>query len=132
MALRCLIVDDSPGFLRSARMLLEGEGMAVVGVASTGADAVRQAEELQPDVLLVDIDLGPENGIDVVRRLEAELGLPPARLVLISAHSEDDFADLIAASPVAGFVSKAELSASAIRRVTGCGDSDAGAGPRTP
>jgi DNA-binding NarL/FixJ family response regulator len=117
MALRCLIVDDSPGFLRSARLLLEREGMAVVGVASTVEEAVQQAEELRPDVLLLDIDLGEESGFDLAERLQAETSLPPARVILISTHAEEDFADLIAVTPVAGFLPKAELSAGAIREV---------------
>jgi DNA-binding NarL/FixJ family response regulator len=53
--LRCLIVDDSPRFLEAARGLLEREGIVVVGVAPNGADAVRLAVELRPDVCLVDI-----------------------------------------------------------------------------
>jgi DNA-binding NarL/FixJ family response regulator len=119
MSFRCVIVDDSPGFLRSARVLLEREGVAVVGVASTGAEAVRQAEELRPDVLLLDIDLGEESGFDLARRLQTEVGLSPRKVILISTHGEDDFADLIAASPVAGFLAKAELSVGAIRDVLG-------------
>jgi DNA-binding NarL/FixJ family response regulator len=122
MAMRCLIVDDSPGFLRSARQLLEREGMAVVDVASTGTEAVQQAKRLRPDVLLVDIDLGEESGFEVAQRLVAEAGFPPANVVLTSTHAEEDFADLIAASPVAGFVAKAELSLGAIRRMVGGAD----------
>ena len=131
MSLRCLIVDDSPGFLRSARVLLEREGMAVVGVASTGAEALQQVEELRPDVLLLDIDLGEESGFELARRLHADVNLSPTQVILISTHAEEDFADLIAATPVAGFLAKAELSAGAIRDVLG--DTDDGprqSGPR--
>jgi DNA-binding NarL/FixJ family response regulator len=130
MALRCVIVDDSTGFLRSARLLLEQEGIAVVGVASTGAEALQRTQELQPDVLLLDIDLGEESGFDVAHRLERELSFPSSNVVLISTHSEEDFADLIAASPTAGFVSKADLSASAIREVLrGDGDGESATAP---
>src|SRR6266542_2971620 len=73
MALRCLIVDDSPRFVEAARGLMEREGIAVVGVASTSAEALRRAEE--------------------------------------------DFADLISGSPAAGFLSKCDLSARAIREI---------------
>jgi DNA-binding NarL/FixJ family response regulator len=125
MSLRCLIVDDSPGFLRSARVLLEREGVAVIGVATSAAEAVERAEELRPDVLLLDIDLGAESGFDVARQLEAETGVSADQVILISTHSEEDFADLIAASPTAGFVPKAELSASAIQEVLR-GKGDAG------
>lgn len=115
MTLRCLIVDDSPRFLQAARGLLEREGIVVVGVATNGADAVRRAAELRPDVTLVDIDLGGQSGFDVVRRLHHEVDLAPSVVILISTHAEQDYADLIAASPAAGFLPKARLSAGAIR-----------------
>jgi CheY-like chemotaxis protein len=50
MTVRCVIVDDSPAVLRAASELLEGEGIAVVGVAATGDEAVRLIDELEPDV----------------------------------------------------------------------------------
>ena len=111
----CLIVDDHAPFLEVARDLLESEGLSVVGAASTIDEGVRLARELQPDVALVDIDLGAESGFDLARHL-AELADPPA-VIFISTHSEAEFADLIAESSVAGFVPKAELSAEAIERL---------------
>jgi DNA-binding NarL/FixJ family response regulator len=119
MPLRCLIVDDSPQFLRAARALLEREGIAVVGVASTGAEALQRAEELQPDVTLVDLDLGDESGFDLARRLEEETTLEPSSVILVSTCAEEDFADLIATSPAAGFLAKSQLSAPAIRELLG-------------
>jgi len=117
MPIRCLIVDDNHSFLEAARVLLEREGLSVAGVASTGAEALRQAETLRPDVVLVDISLGEESGFDLARRLvEDDLG-SEAAVVLISTLAEEDVADLIAVSPAAGFLPKAELSASAIRRI---------------
>jgi CheY-like chemotaxis protein len=118
MELRCLIVDDSPHFLSAARGLLEREGMQVA-VASTGDEAVRLARELGPDVTLVDIDLGGESGFDVVRRLTGETDLAPATVILVSTHAEEDYADRISASPVAGFLAKTRLSVPAIRDVLG-------------
>jgi DNA-binding NarL/FixJ family response regulator len=116
MSFRCLIVDDSAVFVRAARSLLEREGVAVVGVASTGAEALRQSAELHPEVTLLDIDLGGESGLDLARRL-TEDGHSSSRMILISTHAEADFADLIAESPVAGFLSKSNLSAEAIRHL---------------
>jgi DNA-binding NarL/FixJ family response regulator len=113
MAVRCLIVDDNPQFLEVARELLDREGIAVVGVASTGAEALERADELRPEVMLVDIDLGDESGFDVAQRLAAAAD-GGARVILISTYAETDFADLIAASPAVGFLSKSDLSASAI------------------
>jgi CheY-like chemotaxis protein len=112
--MRCLIVDDSPRFLDAARGLLERQGITVVGVASTSSEALQQAERLRPDVTLLDIDLGGESGLELARRLHREAGLAASRVILISTHAEQDNADLIAASPVVGFVSKAALSAAAI------------------
>lgn len=118
MPLRCVIVDDNASFLRAATALLEREGLRVVGVASNGGDALTQARELRPNVVLLDIALGPESGFDVARRL-VEADPDGARIILISTHSEADFADLIDATPAAGFVPKAALSASAIRSLAG-------------
>ena len=114
MALRCLIVDDSAGFLQAARALLEHEGVSVVAVASTGEEALARAEKLSPDVTLIDIDLGGESGLALVRRLVDEGGVDARSLILISTHAREEFADLIEASPAAGFLSKSDLSAAAI------------------
>jgi DNA-binding NarL/FixJ family response regulator len=110
---RCVIVDDSPLFLESATDLLEREGLEVVGVASNSAEAIRLLEELRPDVTLVDIDLGDEDGFELARRLGENS--PPSKIILVSTHSEEDLAHLIATSPAIGFVSKTRLSAQAIR-----------------
>jgi DNA-binding NarL/FixJ family response regulator len=112
--MRCLIVDDSPRFLEAARGLLERQGIAVVGVASTSAEALQQAERLRPDVTLLDIDLGGESGLELARRLHQASGSGASRVILISTHAEQDYAELIAASPVVGFLPKAALSVGAI------------------
>jgi DNA-binding NarL/FixJ family response regulator len=116
MPARCLIVDDNGSFLEAASVLLERQGLTIAGVASTGADALQKAERLKPDVVLVDLMLGRESGFEVAHRLVEEDGRGPA-VILISTHSEADFADLIAATRAAGFVSKSDLSAGAIDRI---------------
>jgi CheY-like chemotaxis protein len=116
MALRALIVDDNSHFLGAARDLLEREGVEVVALASTGAEAVQLAAELGPDVTLVDIDLGEESGFDVARMLtEGEANHSP--VVLISTYAEKDFADLIASAPAVGFLSKSDLSARTLHEI---------------
>jgi len=116
---RCLIVDDSPGFLAAAARLLQRQGIIIAGVASNGAEALRQVEQLRPDLALVDIDLGGESGLELVGRL-------PVPAILISTHDEQDYRDLIAASPAVGFLPKTALSASAIHEMLG----SAATGPR--
>jgi DNA-binding NarL/FixJ family response regulator len=121
--LRCLIVDDSPRFLDAACGLLERQGLMVVGVASTSAQALQQATQLRPDIALLDINLGGESGFDLARRLSREASMARCRMILISTHAEQDYTDLIAASPVVGFLSKSALSADAIRAlITSHGD----------
>ena len=113
--MRCLIVDDSPRFLDAARGLLERQGVNVVGVASTSAEALKRTTELRPDVTLVDIDLGGESGLELARRLYGQAGPATPPVILISTHAEQDYAELIAASPAVGFLPKTTLSAAAIR-----------------
>ena len=111
----CLIVDDNASFLDAATTLLEREGLDVVGVASTSAAALEQAEQLRPEIVLVDIMLGAESGFDLARGLTT--AFPDMTVILVSTHSEADFADLIEETPAAGFVPKSRLSASAIRKL---------------
>jgi hypothetical protein len=107
MALRCVLVDDSPGFLEAGRRLLERQGISDVGgrlvecrggSESRGAPTRCHAERHRP---------GEESGFDLARELA---GRPnhSSPVILISAHLEDDFADLIRASPALGFVSKTQ------------------------
>lgn len=119
MALRVLIVDDSPVFLDAARTLLEREGLTVVGIASSSETAIDATERLQPDVVLVDLMLGEESGIDVARALvERAASLTQMVVViLISTEPEAEFIERIAVSRAAGFLAKSELSAAAIERL---------------
>jgi DNA-binding NarL/FixJ family response regulator len=114
--LTCLIVDDSPPFFEAARQLLADDGVTVVGFAGPSDQAVDETLALRPDVVLVDIDLGAESGFDVAQRLA---GLPHGgpRVVLISAESGSELAELVDASGALGFVSKTDLSGDAIRKL---------------
>jgi DNA-binding NarL/FixJ family response regulator len=110
--IRCLIVDDNEPFLEAAQLLLEREGVAVVGIATTSAETLRLEEELRPNVVLVDIRLGDESGFDLARRLSGTV-------ILISIHAQSEYAEKIAASPAVGFIPKAQLGASAVLRLAG-------------
>ena len=119
MVLRCLIVDDSPHFLDAARALLEREGLAVVGVASTSAEALRRVQDVKPDVALIDVELGNESGFDLARRIRSDTSLDPSRVILISTYADEDLGDLVTDAPAAAFLSKSRLSARAIREILG-------------
>lgn len=117
MALRVFIVDDNESFLDAARLLLEREGLSVVGVGSNAAESLRRAELLRPDLILVDIMLAEESGCELARRLVDHHDAGGPSVILVSTHAEDDVADLIAETPAVGFLPKSELSADAIRRI---------------
>jgi CheY-like chemotaxis protein len=116
MPLTCLIVDDSLEFSEAAAQLLAGDGVTVVGFAATSDEAVEEALTLGPNVALVDVDLGAESGFDVARRLAGLPGGGPP-IVLISAESGSELAEIVDASGARGFVSKSDLSGDAIRKV---------------
>ncbi len=80
----------------------------MVGVATSIAEALDLAGRLQPD-------LAGESGFELARRLHEQPGATDPQVIMISTHDPEDFAELIAASPVVGFVAKAELSGRAIR-----------------
>jgi DNA-binding NarL/FixJ family response regulator len=113
VALRALIVDDHVAFIDAASRLLSEDGIEIVGAASTSVEAVELAERLQPDVVLIDIQLGPESGFDLARRLAGTTDA--ASMIVVSTHAEADFADLVAVSPVLGFLSKSDFSGGVIR-----------------
>lgn len=114
MALRALIVDDNERFLDVARSSL-GRDLEVIGTATSSAEALRQTAELRPDVVLVDIGLGEESGFELARRLADQFPELHLCIVMISTRSEEDYVELIAASPAVGFLPKSRLSAPAVR-----------------
>ena len=111
MRLRCLIVDDSKEFLASAARLLDSQGVDVVGIATGYAEGIRMAQELAPDIALIDVDLGEDDGIALARELKGRV--PTLRTILISAHDLDDL-DLAAAGAEVVFLPKHALGADAI------------------
>jgi len=120
--LTCLIVDDSPEFFEAATQLLADDAVTVVGVAATSDQAVSQALALRPDVVLVDVNLGSESGLDLAERLAGlPHGGPP--VVLISAETRSELSELVEASGALGFVSKTDLSGDEIRKLLTRGDS---------
>jgi two-component system, NarL family, nitrate/nitrite response regulator NarL len=112
VTLSCLIVDDSAQFLASATRLLSLQGVRVVGRASSADEALRLAEEFRPDVALVDVELGDEDGIELARRLTS--GGSSTIVILISLRDRNELAELMAGSGAVGFVRKDALDAQAV------------------
>jgi|SRR5436190_1108584 len=109
---RVLIVDDHPSFRASARKLLESDGYEVVGEAADGAGALRVAEELQPDVVLLDVQLPDVDGFEIAERLAAMEHAP--EVILTSSRDVSDYGSCVEDSGARGFVPKAELSGAAL------------------
>lgn len=112
-----LIVDDHSGFRASARRMLEASGYAVVGEAADGAAAIVAVGELDPDFVLLDVQLPDLDGFAVAERLRA-LG-EEAEVVLTSSRDRSDFGAAVDESPARGFIAKAELSGPALAELFG-------------
>jgi CheY-like chemotaxis protein len=111
---RCLIVDDSADFRDAASAMLERAGISVVK-ASNSAEALKYYEDFHPDVALVDIDLGGEDGFVLAEQLDRASIPSTLAVILVSTYAESDLAEMIDASPAVGFLQKFSLSPDAIR-----------------
>jgi two-component system, NarL family, nitrate/nitrite response regulator NarL len=91
---RVLIIDDHPLFRKGARLLLEPEtGFEVVGEASSGAEGIRLAGELETDLILLDLNMAEMDGLETLRRLR--LANPDVRVVMLTVSDHEQ--DLVAA-----------------------------------
>jgi DNA-binding NarL/FixJ family response regulator len=108
-----LVVDDHPTFRATARALLEAEGFDVVGEAADGKEALAKIARLQPEIVLLDVQLPDMDGFEIAARLSREGS--SARIILISSRDASDFGSLVGESDVCGFVTKNALSGAAIR-----------------
>jgi two-component system nitrate/nitrite response regulator NarL len=113
VTLTCLIVDDSADFLSSAARLLEAEGMRVVGLCHTSQEALDLLATVSADVILVDVELGDEDGVQVAEVLAESA--PSALVVLVSSRDRDELRASLENSRFESlYLPKAALSASAI------------------
>lgn len=112
-----LIVDDHGAFRASATALLEAEGFAVVGEAADGSAAIAQTERLQPQIVLLDIQLPDVDGFAVAEHLTA-VSVPP-RVVLISSRDASAYGPRLQAASALGFIAKRDLSGEALSALVG-------------
>jgi len=109
MGRTALIVDDHPSFRASARAMLEAEGFDVVGELEDGASVVEAVIALDPDVVLLDVQLPDMSGFDVCAELESCEGRS-GQVILVSSRDLSDYGELVETSCACGFLPKGELS----------------------
>lgn len=124
MPLTVVVVDDHAGFRSWARRLLEEDGLQVLGEAADGEGALRAVLRLQPELVLLDVQLPDMSGLEVARRLAA-LATPPV-VVLTSTQDASDYGQGIERSAARGFIPKADLSGAALVGLFGEHRSSAG------
>jgi two-component system, NarL family, invasion response regulator UvrY len=104
-ATRVLIVDDQAAFRSAARLVVDlSDGFEVVGEAETGEDAVSLAAALQPDLVLMDVNLPGIDGLEATRRIVASGS--DARILILSTYSRSEYEAAAAAAGAVAFVSK--------------------------
>jgi CheY-like chemotaxis protein len=109
ITLRVLVVDDSEVVRRSVCTLLEGEpGLRVISVASDGLQAVKQAREQQPDVILLDISLPGLSGIEAARRIRGVA--PRSKILFLSQYDTWATAREALRTGAAGYVVKSDAA----------------------
>jgi DNA-binding NarL/FixJ family response regulator len=105
---RVLIVDDQEPFRMAARMVVEiTDGFEVAGEAETGEDSVRMAQELQPDLVLMDVNLPGINGLDATRQILT--GSSPVVVLLLSTYEEEEYAPRAAECGAAAYIPKSSF-----------------------
>ncbi len=106
-SIRVLMADDHPVFRAGMRSLLEiPDDIVVVGEANDGEEALKLAAELQPDILLLDIEMPGLNGVEVVHHLNREPAAP--RILVLSAFDDEAYISNLLAKGVSGYLTKAE------------------------
>jgi DNA-binding NarL/FixJ family response regulator len=105
--IRILIADDHDVMRQGTRCVIDREpGWEVCGVASTGREAVTQASELAPDIVIMDMTMPELNGLDAA--IQIKRNLPATEIVMFTAHENDDLIRKAFEAGVKSFIFKTE------------------------
>jgi DNA-binding NarL/FixJ family response regulator len=108
MGIRLLVVDDDPGFRETLRVLLaQREEAVILGEAGNGEEALRLADALRPDVVLMDLAMPWMNGLEVTRHLKARW--PAVAVIIITVHDEEAYRRTALAAGAEAFLVKKTL-----------------------
>ncbi|GAC1631500.1 MAG: response regulator transcription factor [Candidatus Acidiferrum sp.] len=120
MSARILLVDDHALVRQALRSLLEREGFAVVGEAADGLEAPELCRALAPDIVVMDISMPSQNGLNAAREIHKLC--PGTKVILLTQHSEDMYISDALEADVSGYVLKSQASSDlihALRQVSG-------------
>lgn len=101
---RILIVDDAAVIRRSLQHIVEKAGHEVVGMAGDGQNAVKLYKELKPDLVTMDVWLGEEDGIQVLKAIKKEN--PDARVIMITSTGWEEKKEDAKKLGAAGYIEK--------------------------
>ncbi len=104
MTVTVLVVDDHPTFVRTLGVLLTGEGYDVVGTASDGESAVEQCLALQPDVVMMDIQMPGIGGIEATRQIVD--AAPQIAVIVLTMFDGDDSVAMALRAGARGYLVK--------------------------
>jgi DNA-binding NarL/FixJ family response regulator len=112
---RILLADDAPVVRRAVKSLLEREGFEVIGEAADGEEAIRLAQALNPDVVVLDMSMPRLNGLDAAREIHRTC--PRIHMILLTLHSEEDQIVRAFWVGIRGYVVKSEAAEDLARAV---------------
>jgi DNA-binding NarL/FixJ family response regulator len=104
--LRVLLADDNPAMLEVAKLMLQKE-FDIVGTLKQASAVVREAPEINPDVLILDISMGELNGFEITRQLRREKCL--TKIIFLTVHEELEFIRAAFDAGASGYVFKSRM-----------------------
>jgi DNA-binding NarL/FixJ family response regulator len=115
MPIRVILADDHVLVRQGIKSVLEREGLQVVAEASDGQEAVRQAQALTPDIVIMDIGMPTLNGMDAARELSRSC--PKAKSILLTQHDEDQYVSEALSAGVKGYVLKSQVASDLVQAI---------------
>ena len=113
--IRVLLVDDHPVVREGVRAYLCGHGIEVVGQASDSGEALRKAEKLLPEVIVLDVNLPSLDGGELARRLRRRV--PKSRIIAFSIHASEEYVVRMARCGARGYVTKDQPTAELLEAI---------------